>query len=845
MEIEVLRKIITAVCECQDGGFGYIESFMNVLNDYRQDLNIGAGAVAWSIKYRKKLYNNNFFLNETKINLDSFRIDKLSLIQDFLDSRNDDLSAYKNTSEFDNNHIIVIPILFNKKNEIFLDIHGVIILISTSTINISCEELKTIKALLSCQSPSTVDNPNVVEAIKRLVSEDISIKKLTLKDRHRTLNKALDILACKDNNKYRDHGLRHFSFWSVDNVNRIYASKEFNKNTTNDKVHSNTVTLVVDDSHYIYSYAKYLREESITENIAEMINILGYDEFKDSIKDKEYFKDIGIVADNGMVIIAPIRFESYSSICCFYVRDIIYSPFISISFIEEFVNAIKQRIILVNEINIKNILSRMMSLKSGLNDVLNYYSKVVNILKDGNEAKDCLIYLHNSRKNRFLLLSVEDEENSSTIQQQNIKEGNISFYLPKDYLSDHSFVDFLKEALDNNQNEFLYERSNGKVVKTACFSQISDKYNQLCGFVLLINKHHEMDESSKGVYFHDTFYYNNVYITSACYQYLLLYRNLEFSILRRDELLKKYRHEMPKCIQVINNNIRIIKDNYTSPLFRMKKLERYANDSLVNCKRIDLLASFFSAIDFDEGRLLRQLQPFKFGDFLKFNSDTFREEGMYRGISLYFDIGIDTPTQYVSLFYELSVTNIIINAIRYSAPGSQIFIKSNSDSIEVIDVGIPIEESEKERIFEEGYRSSKARSVNQNGMGYGLFLSKKIIEAHEQRIEVKSKMISEKNTIAESAIYLALIKMKEEQRKKYLYGALLESEHKQADKLFLDIQSNHKKLKSSLRKFVNGDLSIMEHWLDYEYRFNHLLLDMEEDIFNKPIYKVSFIIHLN
>ena len=126
MEIEVLRKIITAVCECKDGGFGYIESFMSILKEYRKDLNIGGGAVVWSLKFRERTYNNKYFLYESKISLDSFKIDELLITQNFLDSRVDDLSTYRKTSEFSHSHIIVIPILFQNKNEIYFNIHGII-----------------------------------------------------------------------------------------------------------------------------------------------------------------------------------------------------------------------------------------------------------------------------------------------------------------------------------------------------------------------------------------------------------------------------------------------------------------------------------------------------------------------------------------------------------------------------------------------------------------------------------------------------------------------------------------------------------------------------------------------
>ena len=427
MKKYIFQKIISEICNCRNGGFGYIESFMNILGEYQQDLNISAGVVSWSLQYSGKNFNYRYFLNNNRINLDSFKIDMMALHDGILDSKEVNLKKYKNSSEFASSHIIAIPIHYKKGTEVLIDIHGVVLLISTKTINISPIQIQTIYTLLSNQSPSTLCNPFVCNAINELASDDISINNLTLKDRHRTLNRALDLLSCRGEDKLRDHGLRHFSFWSVDNDNEMTISKEFNKNTYGDDPHTNTYCYVKDNSHYIYSYAKSLSDKS--QNVIDKIRFLDYKEFKSSFKVNDYFNKIGITAERGVVIIASIDFGTYSSICCFYVRDIIYTPFISITFIQQFVNAIKQRIILVNEINIKNILSRMMSQELSLSNTIDFYRNVVDILKKGNEAKECLIYFRNSRNSRYLLVSEECEEKSSSKKDANFEDGRISFFL--------------------------------------------------------------------------------------------------------------------------------------------------------------------------------------------------------------------------------------------------------------------------------------------------------------------------------------------------------------------------------------------------------------------------------
>ena len=88
--------------------------------------------------------------------------------------------------------------------------------------------------------------------------------------------------------------------------------------------------------------------------------------------------------------------------------------------------------------------------------------------------------------------------------------------------------------------------------------------------------------------------------------------------------------------------------------------------------------------------------------------------------------------------------NLIINSIHYGKEGglTRIRFRDMLDKIliEVEDNGSGIGREDIPRVFERFYRTDKARSREQGGTGLGLAIVKHIIEAHGERISVRSEL---------------------------------------------------------------------------------------------------------
>jgi two-component system phosphate regulon sensor histidine kinase PhoR len=90
------------------------------------------------------------------------------------------------------------------------------------------------------------------------------------------------------------------------------------------------------------------------------------------------------------------------------------------------------------------------------------------------------------------------------------------------------------------------------------------------------------------------------------------------------------------------------------------------------------------------------------------------------------------------------MNNLIINSINYGVKGGKTTVSfmdmGQNLVVDVTDNGIGIGENDVPRIFERFYRTDKSRSREQGGTGLGLAIVKHIIEAHNQTINVRSRV---------------------------------------------------------------------------------------------------------
>jgi two-component system phosphate regulon sensor histidine kinase PhoR len=100
------------------------------------------------------------------------------------------------------------------------------------------------------------------------------------------------------------------------------------------------------------------------------------------------------------------------------------------------------------------------------------------------------------------------------------------------------------------------------------------------------------------------------------------------------------------------------------------------------------------------------------------------------------------------ILMEQAVSNLVVNAIKYSDPASCVEIRGYKTdqageemiAISVQDYGVGIGKEHLPRLFERFYRSDKARSRKLGGTGLGLAIVKHIAQAHNGTVTVESEL---------------------------------------------------------------------------------------------------------
>lgn len=149
--------------------------------------------------------------------------------------------------------------------------------------------------------------------------------------------------------------------------------------------------------------------------------------------------------------------------------------------------------------------------------------------------------------------------------------------------------------------------------------------------------------------------------------------------------------------------------------------------------------------ELESGNLKLEQRPFNILALTKEIFDLLEIKAQNNHVSLKIENPVDIPIRVMGDIEKIEqvLTNLIVNAINHSAKEQAeitISFQNVNQKIKttVKDNGIGIKPEHLERIFERFYRIDKSRSRTHGGSGLGLSIVKHILEAHGEKIQVKS-----------------------------------------------------------------------------------------------------------
>ena len=224
-----------------------------------------------------------------------------------------------------------------------------------------------------------------------------------------------------------------------------------------------------------------------------------------------------------------------------------------------------------------------------------------------------------------------------------------------------------------------------------------------------------------------------------------LLAHLQESLKARDEFLSIASHELNTPITSLKLKLQMLQHYHNNSTKKDLNPDKITQFYTTANSQVDALASLVTNLldvsKINSTHLELEREYVDVSDLVLKTTLEFSEELKNKGITLNTHIGPNLKASIDAFRFRQVVTNLLSNAIKYGANKPievSLSAKGNELHLSVIDKGIGIDISDHARIFNRFERAVSPR--NFGGLGLGLFISQRIIEAHNGRIEVESQI---------------------------------------------------------------------------------------------------------
>ncbi len=169
-----------------------------------------------------------------------------------------------------------------------------------------------------------------------------------------------------------------------------------------------------------------------------------------------------------------------------------------------------------------------------------------------------------------------------------------------------------------------------------------------------------------------------------------------------------------------------------------EKIKDLSQKGLSETERLNILSDkFLTATRIESAIDVYQSEKIDFSELVRQTSTRlFENSGKHHLLKIEIEKGIYILADAIAI--ETLLSNLIENAIKYSPPNTEIFVKLKSEgkfaNLSVSDKGSGIPINEREKVFRKFYRSGNEEIRKTKGTGLGLYLVRQIALQHQAEI---------------------------------------------------------------------------------------------------------------
>lgn len=208
----------------------------------------------------------------------------------------------------------------------------------------------------------------------------------------------------------------------------------------------------------------------------------------------------------------------------------------------------------------------------------------------------------------------------------------------------------------------------------------------------------------------------------------------------QQKFLSNISHDFRSPLTSIKGYLEAIQDGTIPP----EMLDKYIGIMLFETERLTKLTSNILTLnELDPKSVRLDISTFDLNSIIRHTVETF--EGTCKEKGIKFNITYANSVQNVKADkgrIQQVIYNLIDNAIKFSKENSYIYItvkeKGEKAQISIKDTGCGIAKEDIDKIWDRFYKSDSSRGRDKKGSGLGLSITKEVIQAHGENIDVVS-----------------------------------------------------------------------------------------------------------